>query len=249
MKSRVQPSIGLLKGKVAIITGAARDLGQAMTSVFIREGASVAAVDANRAVHELASESRAAKAWYCDVTQEDQVTSMIAEVQRYFGRIDVLINNSSPIAYRESQITPPEYEQLTALNLRAVLLCSQHALRAMVPNGAGAIVNVTWVGGLNAEEHSSVVYSAAAAGVHALTRTLALDYGPRGIRINAIATGICTFGSLPVPLSDLSAKNPMGRAGEPEELAHAAAFLASDRASFVSGTVVPVDGGWSARLA
>jgi NAD(P)-dependent dehydrogenase (short-subunit alcohol dehydrogenase family) len=123
----------------------------------------------------------------------------------------------------------------------------------MLAGGGGAIVNISTVGALNTEPRASIVYSAAKAGVNSVTKALAVQYGAQGIRVNAMASGITLTDKMlsapPDVLGELTAKAALGRAAQPREQAEVAAFLASDRASFVTGTVIPVDGGWSARLA
>jgi NAD(P)-dependent dehydrogenase (short-subunit alcohol dehydrogenase family) len=142
---------------------------------------------------------------------------------------------------------------MTAVNLLGVLLCCKHGVRAMVPGGVGSIVNVTSVGGLNAEEIASIPYSAAKAAVHSITKAFAVQYGPHGVRVNAMASGFANTermqGLTRDTLRYMSDKAALRRAADPREHAEVAAFLASDRASFTTGTVIPVDGGWSARLA
>jgi NAD(P)-dependent dehydrogenase (short-subunit alcohol dehydrogenase family) len=143
---------------------------------------------------------------------------------------------------------------MMSTNLLGVILCSKHGVRAMLRGGhGGAIVNFTSVGALNAEDRAPIVYSAAKAGVHSVSKAFALQYGPDGVRSNVIAPGFCYTeimgGMSPELLEYMTAKSALKRAGRPEEQAEVAAFLASDRASFVTGAVIPVDGGWSAKLA
>ena len=138
-------------------------------------------------------------------------------------------------------------------DLASSTFTSPLAVRAMLPTGGGAIVNVTSVGALNAEARAPIPYAAAKAGVHALSKAYAVEYAAGGIRVNVIAPGFTvteyTGQASPEVLREMGAKAAMGRAGRPVEQAEVAAFLASDRASFVTGVVIPVDGGWSARLA
>jgi NAD(P)-dependent dehydrogenase (short-subunit alcohol dehydrogenase family) len=148
--------------------------------------------------------------------------------------------------------TVDEFETMTAVNLRGVLLVTRHAVPAMIANGGGAFVNVSSVSAINVEHHTSFMYAAAKSGVNALTKAVAVEYGRQGIRANAIAPGF-TFteymGEETPLLREMSSKAALERAGTPQELAEVAAFLASDRASFVTGVIIPVDGGWSAKLA
>ena len=247
--------MGDLEGKVAVITGAGSGIARATTEVFVREGARVLAIDISGNEKRVAEElGEAVVPVHCDVTQEAQVEAMVAEAVERFGRLDALLNIAGTQGGREQlEVTLEEYELMTAVNLRGVLLCMQYGIRAMLASGGGAIVNVTSVGGLNAEAQAPPTYSAAKAGVHALTKSAALDYGRQGIRANVIAPGF-TFtemmqGMTGDMLAGMHDKTALGRHAEPAEIAEVAAFLCSDRASFITGAVLPVDGGWSARLA
>jgi NAD(P)-dependent dehydrogenase (short-subunit alcohol dehydrogenase family) len=243
----------ILHDKVAVITGAGQGLGKAMAQVFAREGAKVLAVDISGAQNDVAAETGPdVVPLHADVSRENEIEAMFAHALNIFGRVDALINVAGTLLGRQPEVTVQEYENMMAVNLRGVLLCCKHAVRAMLPGG-GAIVNVTSVGALNTETMASIPYSAAKASVHSLTRTFAVQYGPQGIRVNAIASGFAKtermHGIPPETLRHLSDKAVLERMAEPREHAEVAAFLASDSASFVTGVVIPVDGGWSARLA
>jgi NAD(P)-dependent dehydrogenase (short-subunit alcohol dehydrogenase family) len=244
---------GTLDGKVAVITGAGQGLGKAMAEVFVREGAKVLAVDISGSQNAVAADLGAdVVALHADVGREDDIQAMFAHALNTFGRVDALLNVAGTLLNLQPEVTVEEYDNMTAVNLRGVLLCCKHGVKAMVPGG-GAIVNVTSVGALNAEEIASIPYSAAKAGVHSITKSFAIQYGQRGIRVNALASGFAKTermrGVSPEVLDYMNGKAALGRAAEPSEHAEVAAFLASDRASFITGAVIPVDGGWSARLA
>jgi NAD(P)-dependent dehydrogenase (short-subunit alcohol dehydrogenase family) len=256
----------LLEGKVAVITGAGAGIARAATKVFVREGAKVLAADISGAERDTVAEvGRDAVAFHCDVTEETEVVSMIAAAVDEWGRIDAILNvagstgavaglrGASGGEGTHHEVTMAEYDHFMDVNLRGVLLCQQYAIRAMVKNGGGAIVNFSSVGGLNAEEMAASAYMAAKAGVHAITKAAAVQYGRDGIRANVIAPGFTVTeimsGMSAEMLNEMSAKTALGRPGRPDDAAEVAAFLASDRAAFVTGTIIPVDGGWSAKLA
>ena len=207
--------MGLLDGKVAVITGAGSGMAKASTRVFAREGAKVLAADISGAEVDTASEvGEGVVPFHADVTVEADVEAMFAEAVEQFGRVDVVCNVAGiGSATSIEDVTMETYDQMMDVDLRGVLLGMKHGVRCMLGTGGGAIVNWSSVGGLNASERGASVYSAAKAGVIALT------------------------------------KAAMGRPGQLHEVAEVAAFLASDRASYLSGAIIPVDGAWSAKLA
>jgi NAD(P)-dependent dehydrogenase (short-subunit alcohol dehydrogenase family) len=247
---------GLLAGKVAVITGAGRGIGRACARTFVREGAKVLALDISGAEAETAAEiGPDAAAFHADVGREEQVEAAFAAALETFGRVDVVLNVAGTVEGRRADVLDlQDYDRMMSVNLLGVMLCSKHGVRAMQRGGhGGSIISFTSVGALNAEEKAPLVYSAAKAAVHSVCKTLAVQYGPQGIRSNVIAPGFAYTeimeGMSPEVLGYMTSKSALRRAGRPEEQAEVAAFLASDRASFVTGVVVPVDGGWSARLA
>jgi NAD(P)-dependent dehydrogenase (short-subunit alcohol dehydrogenase family) len=245
--------MGLLDGKVAVVTGAGSGMGKASVEVFVREGAKVFAGDVSGAEQDTAAEVGAdVVAVHCDVTKEDDVEAMVAAAVGAFGRVDVVCNVAGIAdAAMLADVTMEQYDRLMDVDLRGVLLGTKYGIRAMVESGqGGAIVNWSSTGGLNGSMFTGV-YSAAKAGVIAITKTAAVEYGAQGIRVNCLCPGFIytamSAGGENIP--GILEKAALNRGGQAGEVAEVAAFLASDRASFVSGAVIPVDGGWAAKLA
>jgi NAD(P)-dependent dehydrogenase (short-subunit alcohol dehydrogenase family) len=251
-----QAPAGMLAGKVVVVTGAGQGIGRACVEICVREGAKVLAVDFSGKQAELtAALGPAVIPHHADVSQEDEIEAMFGAAIDAFGRIDASLHVAGTQGGRNGQLgfTLEQYELMTATNLRGMMFCTQYAAKAMIPTGGGSIVNFTSVAGVNGEHLAPLPYTAAKAGVNMASKVMALDYAKYGVRVNVIAPGFTLTEMMedatPAMLAHMGAKSALGRPGRSREQAEVAAFLASDRASYVTGTVIPVDGGWTARLA
>lgn len=247
--------MGALEGKVAVITGAGSGMARASTRVFVREGARVLAADVSGREKETADElGGAVVPFRCDVTSEADVEAMFAAARETFGRVDAVLNVAGIAAAAAlHKLDLAEYDRIMAVDLKGVMLGTKHGILAMLPTGGGVILNWSSIGGLNASPGTSA-YSAAKAGVIAFTKAAAVEYGPQGIRANAICPGFIETEMSGGPgagkrFPQLVENAPLKRAGQPEEVAELAAFLASDRAGFITGAIIPIDGGVTARIA
>lgn len=248
--------MGELHGKVAVITGAGSGMGRAAAEVFVREGAKVLLADVSGAEEQTAADlGEPASPFRCNVSIEAEVEAMFAAALERFGHVDAVLNVAG-IADGQAlgEVTMEHYDRIMDVNLRGVLLGTKHGINAMVPNGGGAIVNWSSTGGLNGSPMPTSVYSASKAGVIAVTKAAAIEYGTQGIRANAICPGFVETAmsggkgaSERFPL--LVQGTALKRGGQPEEVAELASFLASDRASFITGAIIPIDGGLTATQA
>jgi NAD(P)-dependent dehydrogenase (short-subunit alcohol dehydrogenase family) len=241
------PSAALLAGKCAIVTGAGTGIGKAIARVFVREGAKVLAVDFNQAAVDEAAAEIGAVPFHADVSRESDVEAMFAKALALFGRVDAVVNNAGTVHSASPELSEQNYEDYTRTNFLGTLLCCSHAVRVMGESGGGAIVNLSSVASLNTEGRTPYAYGAAKAAVNSLTKALAVRHGEKGIRVNAIAPGFThsatNLRAPPEIMAEMDAKAALGRGCDPEEQAQVAAFLASDRASYITGVSLLVDGG------
>jgi NAD(P)-dependent dehydrogenase (short-subunit alcohol dehydrogenase family) len=239
-----------LDGKVAVITGAGSGMAKASVSVFAREGARVIAADISGAEKDTAAEVGAGVVpVHCDVTDESDVEAAMRAAVDEFGQLDAVLNVAGiGDAAKIADVTMEHYDRVMDIDLRGVLLGTKHAIRVMLEAGnGGAIVNWSSIGGLNASPFTGV-YSAAKAGVISVTRTAAVEYAENGIRVNCVCPGYIKTEGMGASLDHYPGAaelTPMKRLGQAHEIAEVAAFLCSDRASFVTGAIVPIDGGRS----
>lgn len=250
-----------LKHKIAIITGAGSGIGLASALLFSKQGAMVVVNDvdkgkADNTAKMITSAGGIAVSHVADVTQEKEVSELVKTTVDRFGKLDILFNNAGgAIPKPTHETSPEEYHAILALNLHAAFYAIHEALPVMMHQHSGVILSTSSGAGLNAV-FQLAAYGAAKAGIINLTKNIAIEYGRFGIRANVISPGpMDTPGlrawldTVPGGAENYARQIPSGRLGTAEDIAHAAAFLVSDEAAFISGAVVPVDGAVHARLA
>src|SRR5882757_10431924 len=249
------------ENKVALVTGAASGLGLATAKAFAEAGASVVMADWNEkevqaAAKELADKGHKALAVHCDVSDDAQVEAMVKQTVASFGQLDAAYNNAGIQNVLADTADSPrdDYDRVMAINLRGVWSSMKFELQQMRKQGSGAIVNCSSLGGLVGGAERGI-YHAAKHGVLGFTKSAALEYAARGIRINAICPGLIWTPMVDKmiaagqgdALKAMEKSVPMGRVGRPEEIANAVLWLCSDAASYVTGQSISVDGGFVMR--
>ena len=241
-----------LQNKVAVITGAGQGIGRATALLFAAQGARVVAADIlPESCEETAAQIREsggqALPFPMDVTSQEEVKNLMAAAQEEYGSLDILVNNAGVTRdARLEKMTEEQFDQVIAINLKAVFFCGQEAARIMEGQGKGVILNASSFVGIYGN-FGQTNYAASKFGVIGMTKTWAKELGPRGIRVNAVAPGfILTPMTEKVPEKVLAAfreKCPLRQLGRPEDIAQAYLFLASDEAAYINGAVLEVTGG------
>jgi meso-butanediol dehydrogenase / (S,S)-butanediol dehydrogenase / diacetyl reductase len=248
-----------LHGRVAVVTGAASGIGFACAQLLLSRGASVALFDVNAAQGAArANQLGPAAAFFpTDVASEESVAASIASVRERFARIDILVNCAAiQIMGTLLETAGEQWDRLQQVNLKGVFLCSKAAMPLLQASGAGAIVNISSILGIVADPDLAA-YGAMKGGVIALTRSMAIGYGPTGVRVNCICPGdvntpmvAAYFDNAPDPAAlraEVNSKYALRRIADPAEIAEVVAFLASDSASFMTGSILVVDGGLTSK--
>ncbi|MDR7857434.1 3-oxoacyl-ACP reductase FabG [Tissierella sp.] len=241
-----------LLNKVAIITGGGRGIGEATAKKFVQEGAKVVVADINpndieETVNEILSSGGEATGIIVDVTNQESVNKMVEETVKKYGRLDIIVNNAGiTMDSTLLKMTEDQWDKVIDVNLKGVYFCGQAAAKVMVEQGGGVILNASSVVGIHGN-FGQTNYAATKWGVIGMTKTWAKELGKKGVRSNAVAPGFIAtpmVKKMPENVIDMmKSKAPLQRLGEPEDIANAYAFLASDEAKFITGAVLEVTGG------
>lgn len=244
--------MGLLDGKVALITGASKGIGKAIAERFVQEGAKVAftylsSVERGQALEDELSQNGEAAGFRSDASSGEQAEKLIEDVVARFGRIDVVVNNAG--ITRDTlllRMSEEDFDQVISTNLKSVFNTTKHVQRHFLKQRSGSIVNISSIVGLKGNAGQSN-YAASKAGIIGFTKSVALELGSRGIRCNAVAPGFIET-EMTAVLDEKVVQSwrdaiPLKRGGSPVDVANACVFLASDLSSYVSGQVLQVDGG------
>lgn len=241
-----------LKGKVSIITGGGRGIGQATALKFAREGALVVVSDMNQAtvddtVAEIRKEGFDALGFVVDVTKRAQIDAMVQAVMAKYGRIDVLVNNAGIVMDAQlKKMSDVAFDKVIDVNLKGTYNCTRAVVDIMIEQSSGVILNASSIVGIFGN-FGQTNYAASKFGVIGMVKTWARELGKKGIRANAVCPGFVEtpiLASIPEKVLDsMRERVPMGRLGKPEDIANTYAFLASDEANYINGAVIEVSGG------
>jgi NAD(P)-dependent dehydrogenase (short-subunit alcohol dehydrogenase family) len=249
-------------GKACIVTGAGSGIGKAIAERLAEEGGKVLCVDVNeetlrQTVEGIHQTGGVARAFTADISDRRQVDAFVAYCATMYGRVDVLVNNAGvniPGVFHE--VPDDVIDKTLNVNVKGAIYASRAAILCMLTQGSGSIVNISSVNGLVSEPFLAI-YSASKGAIVMLTKGLALDYAKKGIRCNAICPGWVDtpinyahaemLGGIEKVYATIDTFQPIGRPGEPREIAHLALFLASDEASFITGSIIAADGGMTAQ--
>ena len=246
-------------GKVALVTGGARGLGEAQSKLLAKEGAKVAIgdvlpEDGNRVANDINASGGDAFFIHLDVTSEGEWQKAIDETVSRFGKLDILVNNAG-VGGRGGleDMTVEEWDHVMAVNAKGVFLGTKLSMPEMLKAGKASIVNISSQMGIVGSDTSNPAYTASKAAVHVFTKSIALRYATKGVRVNSVHPGPIDTPMLRSGFDDperkqkVLARIPMGRTGIPEEVAYGVLFLASDESSFITGEGLVIDGGWMAQ--
>jgi dihydroanticapsin dehydrogenase len=251
-----------LRNKVALVTGGASGIGRATAMRFAREGALVAILDrdarnGDKVLRELHADNYKALFLSADISLEEQVRGAVERIEKEVGALHVLVNNAAAFVFGSYDVEQSDWNRILSVNILGTSLCSKYAIPVMIRSGGGAIVNVSSISGHIAQERS-LPYNTTKAALLGLTRCLAMDLATQKIRVNAVAPGCIDTPQLRADLGragmtfeqGLAVEGPLhmlNRYGTADEVANAILFLASDEASFITGTCLMVDGGYTAK--
>lgn len=247
-----------IENKVAIVTGASKGIGKAIATRFAREGASLVVASRSRdalekVVHEIKSTGGEALVVTVNVRNADSIDELVKKTVSHYGRLDLLVNNAGiTMGGASEELSPEDWRTAMETDLFGVFFACQAAARVMIPQGGGNIINISSVNGILAAPRRAA-YCSSKAGVNALTKVLAIEWADRNIRVNAIAPGYVrtelvqdVIDKGAISMDAILRRTPQHRIGEVEDIAGLAVYMASDESSYMTGSIVTIDGGWTA---